>query len=148
MWTTGITIFLLYKNIMYPKLRVNLQKKKKESKSCLLKNRIWLASPIVSKNSWPIGLWPVVWVPIGLWWVITAVVGCYEASDVLVWCAMGVVGGFIARMWLVGHNVGCGCDGLFFASLLFCGFACSVLEKRETKRKREKDMMKNKKNNI
>ena len=59
------------------------------------------------------------------WWVTTCVV---------------VVG-------LMGHGVGCERDGLLFASLFFCGFACSVSEKRETKRKREKEieMMLNKK---
>ena len=35
------------------------------------------------------------------------------------------------------HGVGCEHDGLLFAGLFFCGFACSVLEKRETNRKRE-----------
>ena len=47
----------------------------------------------------------------------------------------------------MGHGVGCECDGLLFAGLMICGFSCSVLEKRETKRKREKEieMMMNKK---
>ena len=40
----------------------------------------------------------------------------------------------------MGHGVGCERDGLLFASLFFCGFACSVSEKRETKRKREKEI--------
>ena len=53
---------------------------------------------------------------------------------------VGVVG-------LMGRGVGCECDGLLFASLMFCRFACSVSEKREMKRKKEKEieMMINKK---
>ena len=53
---------------------------------------------------------------------------------------VGVVG-------LTGHGVGCECDGLLFASLMFCRFACSISEKREMKRKKEKEieMMINKK---
>ena len=54
-------------------------------------------------------------------------------KPVMCWCD-------VPWVWLVGHDMGCGCDELFFASLLFCGFACSVLEKRETKRKREKEI--------
>ena len=50
----------------------------------------------------------------------------------LVGYGMGVVVGFM------GHCVGCECDGLLFAGLFFCGFACSVLEKREANRKRER----------
>lgn len=54
---------------------------------------------------------------------------------------MGVVGGlrrgcgwwvmaWVVVVGLVGHSLGYGCDGLIFASLLFCGFTCFV-QRRE-----------------
>ena len=52
---------------------------------------------------------------------------------------------WVVVVGLVGPGLGCGCDGLHFAGLLLCGFACFVSEKGETKRKREKEMMKDKK---
>ena len=43
---------------------------------------------------------------------------------------------------LMGHGVGCECDRLLFAGLMFCGFACSISEKREERdegEERERD---------
>ena len=90
---------------------------------------------------WVNGLWSV-----GRWWWVVdlwvAVMCCCDCRGCVWWVMAWVV-----VVGLMGHGVGCECDGLLFAGLMFCGFSCSVSEKRETKRKREKEieMMMNKK---
>ena len=90
---------------------------------------------------WVSGLWLV-----GRWWWV---VDPWVA--VMYWCDCRGCGWWVTAwvvvVGLMGHGVGCKCDGLFFAGLMFCGFAIYLLcieEEKDEEEEREIEIMMNK----